>query len=184
MPHGPVLLKRLPKESLGRIYKAVCSSLSKEKDEEAELIVAEMHYKPPVITSLEMLGNDDAIFAMAASKHGLFPAIETLFKMEAAGFMEELHQNLQVITSWTQLLTTTTFKGDRPNKKRFYCICPCRSKQYIISFPTAWDSWMNATLYMACALKRDEFASVRNRRDIIVVRQLGLVHCVEKQETC
>jgi len=162
-------------------HKAVCSNLSKEKDEEAKRIIEEMHYKPgdhtgTVIASLDTLGNDDAIFAMAASKHGLFSTVETLYKMEAAGEMEEVEQHLQAVTSWTQFLTTTLFKGDRANTERFYCICPYRSKEYIISSPTAWSCWMNASLYLARALQRPEFASAENRRDMRVAQKLALVH--------
>lgn len=102
-----------------------------------------------VTASLETLSDDDAIFTIASSKYRLFPAIETLFKMEAQGFMENVEEHLKVITSWTQFVTTTLFKGDRANKERFYCICPYRSKEYIISSPTAWDSWMDASLYLA-----------------------------------
>jgi hypothetical protein len=101
-----------------------------------------------VIASLETLSNDDAIFTMAFTYHGLFPAIEALFEIEAQGYMEDVDEHFRVVTSWTQFLTTAVFKGDRANKEQLYCIRSYGSKEYIISSPTAWDSWMDVALYL------------------------------------
>lgn len=136
------------------VHKAVCSNLSKEKDQEAKRIVADMHYKAgnhtgTVVDSLETLKLDDSVFEAAASKHGLFHAVETLFQMEAARFLEELSEHLNVAISWTQLLTTRLFKGDRANTERFLCVCPVHyflthSLDFLDGFCTLFGPFLEA----------------------------------------
>lgn len=162
-------------------HKKLCSSLSKEKDREAQRIVAEMHYKPgdhlnSVVVSIQTLHIDEGIYAMAV-KHGLFPALEALFQFETAGGMENVDEVLRMYScSWTQNLTTTIFKGNQEIVERFTCICPYRTKEYIISSRSAWDSLFDASLYLARYLLRDEFSSARSRRNVDTARKLALAH--------
>jgi hypothetical protein len=162
-------------------HKKLCSSLSKEKDEEAERIVAEMHYKPgdhlnSVVESIQTLQTDEGVYAMAV-KHGLFHALEALYQFETSGGMENVDEFLQMHSySWTQNLTTTIFKGNREVEDRFTCMCPDRMKEYIISSVSAWDSLFDASLYLAKNLLRDEFKSARSRRDNDVARRLAVAH--------
>lgn len=162
-------------------HKKICPSLSKEKDIEAQRIVAEMHYRPgdhlnSVVVSIQTLHTDEGVYAMAV-KHGLFPAMEALFQFETAGGMENVDEVLRMYScSWTQNLTTTIFKGNREVVERFTCVCPYRAKEYIISSRSAWDSLFDASLYLARYLLRDEFSSARSRRDVDIVQKLALAH--------
>jgi len=148
-------------------HKKLCSSLSKEKEAEAQRIVAEMHYQPgehlnSVVESIQTLQTDEGVYAMAV-KHGLFPALEALYQFETRGGMEDVDQVLRMYSySWTQNLTTTIFKGNREVVERFSCVCPDRMKEYIISSVSAWDSLLDAALYLARYLLR--FCSAQSRR--------------------
>ena len=61
--------------------------------------------------------------------------------------------------SITQELVTSTFKGNRESE-RFTCACPDRTREYVLSSPTAWESLMDAMLYIATSLQKFENGSV------------------------
>ena len=112
-----------------------------------------------------------------AVKHGLFPAMEALFQFETAGGMENVNKVLRMYScSWTQNLITTIFKGNRDVVEHFNCICPYRTKEYIVSSRSAWDSLFDASIYLARYLLCDEFSSARSRRDVDTARKLALAH--------
>jgi hypothetical protein len=127
--------------------------------------------------SFRAIQTDDAVYA-AAKKHGLLSVMEQIFRLEAAGW---IHNDGTI----TQELITSTFKGNRESE-RFTCACPDRMKEYISSSCTAWESLMDAILYVARSLTNFQRVWPRNEcqialvhrsaRDIFVTINLALIH--------
>ena len=127
------------------------------------------------IYSYRIIQSDDAVYEVA-KKHGLLNVMEQIFCMEAAG---EIPTNGAV----SQELITSTFKGNRESE-RFTCACPERSREYVLSSPTAWGSLMDAILYVATSLTKFDASSNqttvafahRAARDVFATVNLMLVH--------
>lgn len=145
-------------------HKAVCSEMNEEAEEEGRGIIEEM--KEDDVSSLITLQRNGVVYAMA-KKHGLFGEIERLFRMEAEG---QLTSEDRSCYSATQEIIINIFKGNREVVDRFTCACAVRSKEYILSSPTAWDSLIDAILYLAKALTKKKSPHMRNMQEV------GLLH--------
>eukprot|EP00579_Thalassiosira_antarctica_P007101 CAMPEP_0201890682 /NCGR_PEP_ID=MMETSP0902-20130614/32733_1 /ASSEMBLY_ACC=CAM_ASM_000551 /TAXON_ID=420261 /ORGANISM="Thalassiosira antarctica, Strain CCMP982" /LENGTH=407 /DNA_ID=CAMNT_0048421609 /DNA_START=46 /DNA_END=1269 /DNA_ORIENTATION=- len=162
-------------------HKKVCSQLTGATETEGKGIVQEM--KRGDVSSLITLQRNDEVYAMA-KKHGLLAEIERLFRLEAEGKQTAD----RTCYSSTQEIIVNIFKGNREVIERFTCACPVRAKEYILSSSTAWDSLMDAMLYLANALNKEEFQSLNMRneqttalahraaRDAFATINLTLVH--------
>lgn len=156
-------------------HKHVCSRMTEEIEAQGKGIVDDLHNQD--IRSFRIIQSDDAVYAMA-KKHGLFAVMEEIFRLEAVG-------GIPGNGSITQELVTSTFKGNRESE-RFTCACPDRTREYVLSSPTAWESLMDAMLYIATSLKKfenglflDNGSSAlvhRAARDVLQTMSLALIH--------
>ncbi|KAL7545591.1 hypothetical protein ACHAWF_008943 [Thalassiosira exigua] len=168
-------------------HKLTCSKLNDEAKSLGEQIVREMN-DGRIHNIRKALQLNDAAYAVAKKKHGLFAAMEKLFQMEADGKSPErtFEHMERGCYSWTQEIISNVFKGKREVVDRFTCACPIRCKEYLQSSPTAWDSLMDAMLHLARVLTKDDFLTTRTRqetglshraaRDAFVTINLALVH--------
>lgn len=126
----------------------MCSKLTDEAKAEGKRIVEEM--VDGHVHSMRTLQLNNAAY-VAARKQGLFAAMEKLFRMEAEGGSPErtVAHLRKGCYSWTQEIIANIFKGKREVVDRFTCACPVRSKEFILSSPTAWDNLMDAILALA-----------------------------------
>lgn len=173
------------REQSSRSSKVVCKQITNKARADGKRIVEEMN--DGRVHSLRTLQLSDAAYAIA-KKQGLFPAMETLFRMEADGNCpERTMEHLQGgCFSWTHEIIRNIFKGNREVVDRFTCACPIRSKEYVLSSPTAWDNLMDAMLQLAKTLSEEDFLQTRNEqevglshraaRDAFVTINLALVH--------
>ena len=156
-------------------HKQVCSRITKDVEEKGKRIVHDLQKKN--ITYFAMIQTDDAVYALA-KKHGLLSVMESMFRLEAANGIPE---NGGI----TQELITSTFKGNRESQ-RYTCACPDRTKEYILSSPTAWESLMGAILHVATLLTKKFDFLMRNEcqmaqvhraaRDCFTTINLALIH--------
>jgi hypothetical protein len=156
-------------------HRHVCSRLSEAVEAQAKNIVHDLKNRDSY--SFRTIQSDDAVYAMVKT-NGIFSVMEDIFCLEAAGGIPE-------DGTVTHELVTSTFKGNRESP-RFTCACPDRTREYILSSPTAWESLMDAILYIATFLKKFEHTSFRNEnqiafvhrvtRDLLPTRSLALIH--------
>ena len=146
-------------------HKVVCSRLNDKAKSEGKRIITEL--KNNDASSLITLQRNDIVYTVA-KKHGLFPVMEHLFRMEMEG------QTCEGCYSYTQDIIVNIFKGNREVIDRFTCACPIRSKEFILSSPTAWYSLMDAMLYLAKSMTNKEFQT--HNMTIHIEREIGLLH--------
>lgn len=135
-----------------------------------------------LLTTLDTVANDDYMFDLAVNQYDLYSVVQALLRQEA----DCCGQTNYTVSSWTQHLTSSLFKGDRTNTARFHCMCPDRTKAFILSSPTAWDAWMDAAMILARRLttftnpQRRQLQQItwvhRIARDVLVALNLALIH--------
>ena len=143
----------------------VCSQLNKEAEMEGKEIIEKLERGDA--SSWLTLQRSDVIYTMA-KKNGLFLLMERMFQMEVEG------QTSRGCFSNTQEIIVNIFKGNREVFDRFTCACSVRSKEYILSSPTAWCNLMDGMLYLAKSLTREEY-QVRNM-NVQIEREVSLLH--------
>jgi len=145
--------------------------------EEGKRVIEEM--KQGDVSSMQTLQRSDAAYDVA-KKLGLFDTLEDLFEQDMEGELP----NDKGYFSTTQEIITNIFKGNREVHDRYTCACPVRTKEYILSSPTAWDNMMDATLFQAKLMtKADSIWDVElgawrhsAARDVFATINLALLH--------
>jgi len=158
-------------------HKHICSNVTEADKEEGKRVIEEM--KEGDVSSMQTLQRSDAVYAVA-KQHGLFSAMESLFLQEIEGVPDP---NRKCFSS-TQEIITHIFKGNREVHERYTCACPVRTKDYILSSPTAWDNMMDAVLHLAKLLTKqesrwdEELGALRHSaaRDVFATINLALIH--------
>ena len=125
--HKVTCCERMPLEQADRLAKELVEGLRAYLEDSSIETVSTVSQ---LLKTLETVSNDDVAFDLAASKYGIYPIVEGLFHQEAnrRNFGDDRTVS---VSSWTQHLTSTIFRGDR-NNPRFHCVCPHRSKAFIL----------------------------------------------------
>eukprot|EP00984_Skeletonema_dohrnii_P006023 scaffold2130_cov106-Skeletonema_dohrnii-CCMP3373.AAC.10 len=158
-------------------HKNICAKVTAADKEEGKRVIEEM--KQGDVSSMQTLQRSDAAYDVA-KKLGLFDTMEDLFEQDMEGELP----NDKGYFSTTQEIITNIFKGNREVHDRYTCACPVRTKEYILSSPTAWDNMMDATLFQAKIMtKADsiwgaELGAWRHSaaRDVFATINLALLH--------
>lgn len=151
-------------------HKAICSLLTGETEAKAKEIIRELE-RGDTSSLITLQRNNDEVYEMA-KKQGLLSTMECLFILEVEGKKRPSGSD-EIAYSLTQEIIMNVFKGKREIIERYTCACPSRMKQYILSSGTAWDSMMDAILYLAKELTKEEYQIVNNALD---ERRVALAH--------
>lgn len=158
-------------------HKKICAQVTAADREEGKRVIEEM--KRGDVSSMQTLQRSDAAYDVA-KKLGLYETMERLFLQDMEGALP----NDKGYFSTTQEIITNIFKGNREVFDRYTCACRVRTKEYILSSPTAWDTMMDATLFQAKLMTdkesmRDvELGAWRHSaaRDVFATINLALLH--------
>eukprot|EP00986_Skeletonema_menzelii_P010652 scaffold5273_cov158-Skeletonema_menzelii.AAC.13 len=159
-------------------HKKICAQVTAADKEEGKRVIEEM--KRGDVSSMQTLQRSDAAYDVA-KKLGLFETVEHLFLQDMEGVLPMDKSYF----STTQEIITHIFKGNREVHDRYTCACRVRTKEYILSSPTAWDTMMDATLFQAKLMTKKEESMMDAElgawrhsaaRDVFATINLALLH--------